>query len=147
MRRKTWHWRPGRLTCPRIDNRHIYAYSFGMRRRKNTLIPIEIAILDALLGLKQSGTELAHGFLIARLIQNADNARHLTAHGTLYRALHRLERGGFLESVWEEPSIALRDGRPVRKFYRVTAAGENALVGAPVAPSRQERLNPGSAIA
>ena len=64
------------------------------------------------------------------MIQDLTGARLLTAHGTLYRALHRLEQAGFLESFWEDPRLALEQGRPNRRFYRVTAAGEQALAQA-----------------
>ena len=116
-----------------------------MRRKKNTLIPIEIAILQAILGMKVGGTDAAHGFLIAKVIQDRTGDRQLTAHGTLYRALHRLERAGVLESFWEDPAIALEAGRPVRKFYRVTAAGEVALANAASPNSARNNLNPGGA--
>jgi PadR family transcriptional regulator PadR len=52
--------------------------------------------------------------------------------GTLYPMLARLEVAGWLTSVWEviDPSEA---GRPRRRFYRLTAVGQNrartALVG------------------
>ena len=101
-----------------------------MRRKKGALIPIELSILEAALGLRATGTEAAHGFLIAKVIQDLTGARLLTAHGTLYRALHRLEQAGFLESFWEDPRLALEQGRPTRRFYRVTAAGEQALAQA-----------------
>ncbi len=117
-----------------------------MRRKKGTLIPIELSIVEAALGLRASGTEAAHGFLIAKVIQDLTGARLLTAHGTLYRALHRLEQAGFLESFWEDPRLALEQGRPTRRFYRVTAAGEQALVQAGAAErlarSRLTRLTP-----
>ncbi len=87
-------------------------------------------MLEAALGLRASGTEAAHGFLIAKVIQDLTGARQLTAHGTLYRALHRLERAGFLESFWEDPRLALEQGRPTRRFYQVTTAGEGALARA-----------------
>ena len=101
-----------------------------MRRKKGVLIPIELSILEAALGLRARGTEAAHGFLLAKVVQDLTGARLLTAHGTLYRALHRLEQAGFLESYWEDPRIALAEGRPTRRFYRVTAAGEQALAQA-----------------
>ena len=101
-----------------------------MRRKKGVLIPIEVSVLEAALGLRASGTEAAHGFLIAKVIQDLTGARLLTAHGTLYRALHRLEQAGFLESFWEDPWLALEQGRPTRRFYQVTAAGEQALAQA-----------------
>ncbi len=101
-----------------------------MRRKKGELIPIEVSVLEASLGLRAGGAEAAHGFLIAKVIQDLTGARLLTAHGTLYRALHRLERAGLLVSFWEDPRLALEQGRPTRRFYRVTAAGERALAQA-----------------
>ena len=86
--------------------------------------------MEAALGLRASGTDAVYGFLIAKVIQDLTGARQLTAHGTLYRALHRLEQAGFLESFWEDPRLALEQGRPTRRFYRVTTAGEGALAQA-----------------
>jgi DNA-binding PadR family transcriptional regulator len=54
-------------------------------------------------------------------------ARGLTAHGTLYKALDRMERMGLLESRWEDPEVAAAQGRPRRRLYRVTGQGERAL--------------------
>lgn len=79
------------------------------------------------LGLRLKGVAEFHGFMIAKAIKEREQARLLTAHGTLYRALDRMERAGFLESNWEDPALALADGRPRRRLYRVTAAGEAAL--------------------
>ncbi len=94
------------------------------------MIPIEISVIEAALSMQASGTKAAHGFLIAKMIQGLTGARQLTAHGTLYRALHRLEQAGFLESFWEDPRVALEQGRPTRRFYLVTATGEQALAQA-----------------
>jgi DNA-binding PadR family transcriptional regulator len=43
--------------------------------------------------------------------------------GTVYPLLARLERAGWLESVWEniDPS---EEGRPRRRLYRLTGQGE-----------------------
>ena len=101
-----------------------------MQRKKGQLLPIELSVLEAVLGFRASGAEAAHGFLIAKEIQENTGARKLTAHGTLYRALHRLEQAGFLESFWEDPRLALEQGRPTRRFYLVTTAGERALAQA-----------------
>ena len=110
------------------------------------MIPIEVSVLEAALGLRASGTEAAHGFLIAKVIQNLTGARLLTAHGTLYRALHRLEQVGVLKSFWEDPRLALEQGRPTRRFYRVTAAGEQALIQAKAEEKvGLSSLNPGRA--
>src|SRR4051794_37357317 len=45
--------------------------------------------------------------------------------GTLYPMLARLEAAGWLTSEWEgiDPSEA---GRPRRRFYRLTAVGQNS---------------------
>ncbi len=59
-------------------------------------------------------------------MREAEAARQLTAHGTLYRALDRMEAAGLLESRWEEPSPESA-GRPQRRLYRLTAIGEKAL--------------------
>jgi DNA-binding PadR family transcriptional regulator len=50
----------------------------------------------------------------------------LTAHGTLYRALERLEKAGLLSSRWEDPEAAAREQRPRRRLYLINAAGEKA---------------------
>src|SRR5918993_2287664 len=47
--------------------------------------------------------------------------------GTVYPALSRLERDGFVRSAWENEARAHRDGRPARRYYRITAAGVRAL--------------------
>jgi PadR family transcriptional regulator, regulatory protein PadR len=47
--------------------------------------------------------------------------------GTVYPALSRLERDGFLRSAWEDEARAHKAGRPARRYYRVTAPGTRAL--------------------
>lgn len=47
--------------------------------------------------------------------------------GTVYPALARLERDGYLKSAWEDEAAAHEDGRPARRYYRLTAAGVRAL--------------------
>jgi DNA-binding PadR family transcriptional regulator len=75
----------------------------------------------------------AHGFLLAKELRDGAHARRLTAYGTLYKALDRLERAGYLASRWEDPLVAADDGRPRRRFYRVTLTGEAALAEAKLA--------------
>jgi PadR family transcriptional regulator PadR len=101
-----------------------------MRRKSGTLIPLELSILETALELRGRGTAEAHGYLLARELRDRRNARRLTAYGTLYKALGRLEGAGFLTSRWEEPEIAVADGRPRRRLYRVTMSGEAALAEA-----------------
>lgn len=47
--------------------------------------------------------------------------------GTVYPALSRLERDGYVRSAWEDETRAHREGRPARRYYRVTAPGTRAL--------------------
>jgi PadR family transcriptional regulator PadR len=47
--------------------------------------------------------------------------------GTVYPALSRLERDGYVRSAWEDADRAHRDGRPARRYYRITAPGVRAL--------------------
>ncbi len=107
-----------------------------MRRKIGALIPLEVSILEAGIELAVRGAPYFHGFLIAREIKERQDARLLTAHGTLYKALDRLQRSGLVESQWEDPLLAAGEGRPRRRLYRVTAAGEAALAGAR-APQRR----------
>jgi DNA-binding PadR family transcriptional regulator len=118
-----------------------------MRRKEGALIPLELSILEAVLELRQRGIAEAHGFLLAKEMRDGTRARRLTAYGTLYKALDRLEQAGYLSSRWEDPLIAARDGRPRRRFYRVTLDGEGALEKAiaaerDVAPPRSAAVQP-----
>ena len=50
--------------------------------------------------------------------------------GTVYPALSRLERDGYVTSAWESDVDAHAAGRPARRYYRVTAPGVRALAAA-----------------
>jgi PadR family transcriptional regulator, regulatory protein PadR len=50
--------------------------------------------------------------------------------GTVYPAMRRLERDRLIISRWEKQSIADTEGRPPRKYYKVTADGKAALEAA-----------------
>jgi DNA-binding PadR family transcriptional regulator len=47
--------------------------------------------------------------------------------GTVYPALSRLERDALVRSAWEDEASAHSEGRPARRYYRVTAAGLRVL--------------------
>jgi PadR family transcriptional regulator, regulatory protein PadR len=66
----------------------------------------------------------AHGHHIARHIEQTTEDVLQVAHGSLYPALHRMERNGWIASKWEKP----RDGNREFKFYRLTALGRRQLV-------------------
>ncbi len=46
--------------------------------------------------------------------------------GTVYPALRRLERDALVVSRWEPEEEAIRNNRPARRYYEVTAAGQVA---------------------
>ncbi|HEX5728204.1 PadR family transcriptional regulator [Microbacterium sp.] len=96
-----------------------------MRRRAGQLLPLETDILDTALRLGRAGDKGFHGFAIAKVL--AGNRSTLTAHGTLYKALGRLEKAGLLVSEWEDAAAAEKAGRPRRRLYTVTGAGQLAL--------------------
>ena len=50
--------------------------------------------------------------------------------GTVYPALGRLERDGLVKSAWENEQEAHAEGRPARRYYKLTAHGVKALADA-----------------
>jgi PadR family transcriptional regulator PadR len=97
-----------------------------MKRKPGCLLPIELAILSAIARLPRSAAGECHGYQIARRLAADGDRRLLTAYGTLYRALGRLEAMGLLESRWEEAQLAAEEGRPGRRLYKLTDAGVEA---------------------
>ena len=77
---------------------------------------LELLILRAL------GTGELHGLGIARRIEQMTKAVFAVKAGSLFPALHRMERAGWLRSTWD----ATDDGRRAR-FYELTAAGRRQL--------------------
>jgi DNA-binding PadR family transcriptional regulator len=94
------------------------------RRRAGVLLPLEEAVLELGLGHLRDGDPDFYGFAMAVALD--EGTRGLTAHGTLYKVLDRLERGGLLASRWEDVDAA-EAGRPRRRLYRVTDAAAAAL--------------------
>jgi PadR family transcriptional regulator, regulatory protein PadR len=101
------------------------------------LLPLEISILETAIDLRGRGEAEFHGFAVAKEIAERDAARTLTAHGTLYKALERMQRAGLLESRWEDPEIAAAEARPRRRLYHVTGLGAQALVSSDAIPQRR----------
>jgi DNA-binding PadR family transcriptional regulator len=50
--------------------------------------------------------------------------------GTIYPLLRRLEGIGCVEASWEDEREAAGEGRPARKYYRITAEGLEVLARA-----------------
>jgi len=101
-----------------------------VRRKAGSLVPLELAICAAALALRDRGVEQFHGYLIAKEIKDASNVKLLTAYGTLYRALGRLEQMGLVTSAWEDPQIPADENRPRRRLYEITSKGRTAVANA-----------------
>jgi transcriptional regulator len=65
----------------------------------------------------------AHGHEIAKHIQRTTDDLLQVEHGSLYPALHRLERQGWVISRWE----VAKDRNRHFKYYRLTPTGRKQL--------------------
>ena len=63
-----------------------------------------------------------HGYAVAEWIEQATGDVLLIEEGTLYPALHRLERKGWVRAAW-----GVSDNNRRAKFYALTAAGRTQL--------------------
>src|SRR3954468_10069536 len=61
-----------------------------------------------------------HGYDLSRRLTQRSDGELGVPEGSLYPALHRLERGGLVESSWSSG-----EGRR-RRIYRLTASGRRA---------------------
>ena len=77
--------------------------------------------LDMLV-LKSLERGALHGYAIARCIQRTSNDYLRVEEGSLYPALHRMERRGWLEAEW-----GLSETNRKAKYYRLNSAGRNQL--------------------
>src|SRR6202790_5255232 len=66
----------------------------------------------------------AHGHQIAKHIQRTRDHVLQVGHGSLYPALHRLERKGWVAAKWE---VAGNNLKREFKYYRLTPAGKKQL--------------------
>ena len=65
----------------------------------------------------------AHGHQIAKHIQRTTEEVLQVEHGSLYPALHRMERKGWIMSKWE----VANEGKREFKYYRLTKVGKKQL--------------------
>ena len=63
-----------------------------------------------------------HGHGIGQVIRTRSGELLQVEHGSLYPALHRLRREGWIESEW-----GITENKQRAKFYRLTAAGKRQL--------------------
>lgn len=80
-----------------------------------------LGTLDLLI-LKTISLEPAHGWAIAKRIQQMSRDALQVTQGALYPALHRLEQQGWIRGEWR----AAATGREA-KYYALTKAGRKQL--------------------
>jgi DNA-binding PadR family transcriptional regulator len=73
-----------------------------------------------LLAVISSGKK--YGFQIIKELRELSSGYYDLKEGTLYPALHRLEKRGYLKSEW----VTQKSGMP-RKYYSLTSKGVKAL--------------------
>jgi len=64
----------------------------------------------------------SYGYEIVRAVERASSGELLAQEGTLYPALHRLEKRGYLRATWKTSP----EGRK-RKHYQLTGEGHRYL--------------------
>ena len=72
--------------------------------------------------LKTLSTARMHGYSIATHIRTNSDDHLIVEEGSLYPALHRLERKGWVAAEWGKS-----DNNRKAKFYRITATGRKQL--------------------
>ncbi len=84
-------------------------------------LPLLQGTLDALI-LKTLSRGPRHGYAIARWLEEATDDALQIEEGSLYPALYRMERRGWIEAEWGISELNRK-----AKFYRLTAAGRSQL--------------------
>jgi transcriptional regulator len=77
--------------------------------------------LDALI-LKTLAGGPRHGYAIAKFIEDTSGDTVLVEEGSLYPALYRMDRRGWVEAEWGTSELGRR-----AKLYRLTAEGRAQL--------------------
>src|SRR6201996_9064963 len=93
-----------------------------MPRRPDEKLELLQGTLDMLI-LKTLLFGPAHGHGIATHIRQTTADALVVEHGSLYPALHRLQRDGFIAAKWEQAPEKKRE----LKYYHLTAAGRRQL--------------------
>jgi transcriptional regulator len=102
-----------------------------MTRTPNEKLDLLQGTLDMMV-LRTLSAGPANGYEIARAIERLSDDVLAVDHGSLYPALHRLEKGGLVAAKWEISPTKRR-----ARYYRLTPAGRKRLV---VERSRWEQM-------
>src|SRR6266404_5938 len=86
-----------------------------------TRLDLPQGTLDLLI-LKALSLEPMHGWAISERLHQVSRATLQVPQGSLYPALHRLERRGWIKAEW-----GASDNNRKAKYYRLTHAGRKQL--------------------
>ena len=98
-----------------------------------TPLPIELGV-EFYIGYMSDSAKLSH--TAALILQTVDHGCSYgfdimdetgLPSGTVYPALRRMEKEGWIASQWEAEKKALAEQRPARKYYKVTRTGAQVL--------------------
>lgn len=89
----------------------------NMNRGQNPQAALELLILKSLVH------ESNHGFGIAQHIEATSSALLRVEEGSLYPALHRLEKHGYIRADWQTTEAGRR-----ARVYRLAPSGKRRLV-------------------
>jgi transcriptional regulator len=93
-----------------------------MRKRQTNRVELLQGTLDMLV-LKALSLGPMHGYGIGERIQQLAQDMLQVEEGTLYPALYRIERRGWIESEW-----GVSDNNRRARFYKLTRSGRKQLV-------------------
>lgn len=78
---------------------------------------LDLLVLNAL------ASESMHGYQIARWLESRTDQELTIEEGSLYPALHRMDRRGWIEAEWR-----ISDANRRAKYYRLTKSGRRQMV-------------------
>lgn len=64
-----------------------------------------------------------YGYELVKELENRSGNEFSVKEGTLYPALHKLEKQEYIECYWKE-----QEKGPARKYYKITEAGKEMLM-------------------
>ncbi|WP_066051483.1 PadR family transcriptional regulator [Robertmurraya korlensis] len=64
-----------------------------------------------------------YGYELVKELENRSGNEFSVKEGTLYPALHKLEKQEYIECYWKE-----QEKGPARKYYKITDAGKEMLL-------------------
>jgi PadR family transcriptional regulator PadR len=102
--------------CDLVEVKGETEYDMGNER-----VELPQGTLDVLI-LKALGLEPLHGWAVSERLQQISSDALRVGQGSLYPALHRLERRGWIKAEWR-----ITENNRKAKYYHLTSAGRKQL--------------------